>query len=239
MISYTIQQLDHIDFSSYYPDPKHSNRDQVWIRANFATSLNGVIKVDGKSDGVSGKADKAIFKYLRNHCDAIVVGASTAHKENYSVPRSNPENGKRPRLIIISKSLNIQPNAKFLDSEAKPLIVTSQKSLADSIAITEMLDGKAELVALGDETVELRRLKDLLLSRDYRTVLCEGGPTIFSYLLSQKLIDELCLTISPLIPAGEPTGIARLEEGYSTKLELANYFSVEGFLFCRYLLVKQ
>lgn len=238
MTSYRLNQLEDLDLSNYYPEPPISRNSKIWTRANFATAINGVIKVDGRSDGVSGAGDKVIFKYLRNQCDAILVGASTAKKENYSVPNANQLSGKRPRLVILSNSLDISPDAKFLSQEDQPLIVTSEKSATDKSALIDRLSGQLEVATMGNNSVDLSSLSDFLVKRNYSKVLCEGGPSIFSQLLRHQLIDELCLTISPLIAPGKPTGIAQFENNFSTKLSLASCFSVDGFLFCRYLVVK-
>lgn len=238
MTSYNLDQINDIDLSLYYPEPPVIHTGQIWIRANFATAVNGVIKVDGRSEGVSGAEDKVIFKYLRSQCDAILVGASTAREENYSVPSVNPASGKRPRLIVLSNSLNIPPDAKFLSHDHQPLIITSEKSAAEKKYLIDEFDGQLEVATLGDNAVNLSLLSDLLAEHHYPRIICEGGPTIFSQLLRHQIIDELCLTISPLIPPGTPTGIAQFKNDYSTKLSLINYFSVNGTIFCRYQVVK-
>ena len=53
------------------------------LRVNFVTSLDGAVSVDGLSAGLSGEADKEVFRLLRRDCDALLVGAGTFRAENY------------------------------------------------------------------------------------------------------------------------------------------------------------
>ncbi|MCL5076725.1 MAG: dihydrofolate reductase family protein [Actinobacteria bacterium] len=235
MASYHLEQIDQIDLSEFYPDPKLEPTNTVWIRANFATAANGVVKVDDQSQAVSGPPDRAIFNYLRKQCNAILVGAGTARKENYGVPQPNPDSHARPRLVIVSNSLDIPSNAKFLDREHPPLIVTSAKSYESNNDEIDGFGNLAEFVILGEEKVDLSRVKTLLSSMALTSVLCEGGPNLFSQLLSLKLINELCLTISPKIAGGKPTGIAELPQNLTIEMELGSHLSIDNFQFCRYI----
>ena len=235
MTSYFLEQADQIDLSGFYPDPHPESAGNGWIRANFATAVNGVVKVDGQSQAVSGPPDKIIFNYLRNHCNAILVGASTARKENYGVPQLNPDTHARPRLVVVTNSMNIPRNSKFLNQEHPPLIVTSAKSYESNMDEIYSIGDMAEFVRLGDETVDLSKIKALLSSINLTSILCEGGPSLFSQLLSLKLINELCLTISPKIAGGKPTGIAELPPDLTIEMKLASKLSIEDFQFCRYI----
>ena len=48
------------------------------LRADFVTSTDGVVAVDGTSDPLGTPADKAVFRVLRAVSDAVIVGAGTA-----------------------------------------------------------------------------------------------------------------------------------------------------------------
>ena len=63
-----------------YPD----DLANCWVRANFISTLDGSASVDGKSGGLGGPGDRALFRLMRELADVIVVGAGTVRAENYS-----------------------------------------------------------------------------------------------------------------------------------------------------------
>ncbi|MEE3205013.1 MAG: dihydrofolate reductase family protein, partial [Actinomycetota bacterium] len=73
-----------------------------------------------------------------------------------------------------------------------------------------------------------------------RTVLCEGGPHLNHQLFAAGLVDELCVSISPMLVGGVGLGSRSLLDGPSLavpiRLGLHRVLSEDGFLFCRYLL---
>ncbi len=224
------------DLLSFYPQPSESLPHRPWIRANFATTPNGVIQINGTSSGVSGPPDKEVFKFLREHCDTVLIGASTARKESYSAPKAPASSDRAPLLVVVSNSLDIPESSKFLDEESPPLIATTELSLSRHKSTVGKISHKATVKAFGKESVDFVELLAYLHAKGVRLVLCEGGPTIFSQLLGRDLIDELCLTISPRIGSGEPSGIASIGKTDSIDLSLGSYFEVDSYLFCRYLI---
>lgn len=206
------------------------------MRANFATAPNGVIKVDGTSNGVSGPPDKKVFQFLRTRCDAILVGASTARAEHYSTPRTDAETNKAPKLVVATNSLNFPDEPKFLSTTDPPFIVTSNQTVERSPDKVRQLSTKASIISFGLETVDFGALFVFLYDLGIRVILCEGGPSIFAELLTLGLVDELCLTIAPRIAPGKPTGLVTLLTDNSIDMELAANFSIDNFLFCRYLI---
>ena len=59
------------------------------------------------------------------------------------------------------------------------------------------------MITAGNGTVDLPAALRELRDRDVKVVLCEGGPTLNTELLRARLIDELCLTIAPLLTLGD------------------------------------
>ena len=82
-------------------------------------------------------------------------------------------------------------------------------------------------------------LRDLRARRNVRVVLCEGGPRVVGALLAQGLLDELFLTLSPLLVGG---GVKNVIEGPGLSppvpLELIRVLESDGYLFLRYLVAQ-
>jgi riboflavin biosynthesis pyrimidine reductase len=210
------------------------------LRANFITSVDGAIELDGRSRSLSGPADRAAFMAMRAGADVLLVGAGTVRAENYGPVKLNEATRQRrvdrgqpplPRLAVVSGAADLDPNAKVFSGDIKPLLLTSAKAADSRPDLAQV----AEVTVCGDDVVDLGyafgRLSDLGLPR----VLCEGGPTLLIGLLAHHLVDELCLTISPVL-AG--SGHRSLTTGHPLPepawFELSGLIEGDGMLLSRY-----
>jgi 5-amino-6-(5-phosphoribosylamino)uracil reductase len=67
-------------------------------------------------------------------------------------------------------------------------------------------------------------------------ILVEGGPQLLGQLFTAGLVDELCLTVSPVVAAGHAIRITNsAAETGGTALDLAHVLADDGQLICRYL----
>ena len=76
---------------------------------------------------------------------------------------------------------------------------------------------------------------DAFAKRGLRRVLCEGGPTLFGTLLDANRVDELCLTISPLLEAGGAHRIVAGAPEKARRMTLYHILVSDGTLMLRYL----
>lgn len=191
-----------------------------WLRVNFVESLDGaVVAAQGRSGGLGGAGDHAVFHALRALADVVLVGAGTAREEGYGPHRPGPELAARraadgrtgpAAIALVSGKLDLDPAARVFTEAVTPTIVlTAAASPEDRRrALAEV----ARVVVVGDEHVDLaeglRRLRDDL---GLDSVLCEGGPTLAGSLFSAGLVDELCVTLAPaLVGGGGPRIVERL-----------------------------
>lgn len=221
------------------------------LRANFAVSLDGAVELDGHSGPLGGDADRELLATLRALADVVVVGAGTARAEGYGpVWVSQARRERRaargqaplPTLAVVTRSADLDPGARLFGEARpdqpeppRPVVVTC---LAAPEWRRQRLAEVAEVLVVGDAEVDLPgalvRLRELAGGR----VLTEGGPRLLGDLVGAGLLDELCLTHSPLI-AGP--GRTRLTDGWVTppagalpELRLAALHAGGGQLFARY-----
>lgn len=203
------------------------------VRVNFVSSVDGAVSVDGRSGGLGTAADKAVFRLLRELADVVLVGAGTVRAENYNGVR-RPTRGRAtpPPVAVVTGSADLDPTAKlFTDTVVPPLILTTASAPAER---------RAALADAGGEVVALPRLTpDALLAelgrRGLRHVLCEGGPGLLGALQAADAVDELCLTISPLLVAGEAGRIAHGPPGSPPRrLTLAGALQADDALLLHY-----
>jgi riboflavin biosynthesis pyrimidine reductase len=89
----------------------------------------------------------------------------------------------------------------------RTLILTSERCAA---RLGDVVPASATVIGIGDTPqLEPAAAIDVLRTRGHELILCEGGPTLFSALVGAGVVDELFLTLSPLL-AGRPDAERRL-----------------------------
>ncbi len=223
---------DGVDLFAAYAQPRPG------VRVNFVAAADGAATLDGRSEGLSSPADKLVFRVLRAMADVVLVGAGTARIEGYGPVRLPADHREWrlahsmppvPPLAVVSRSLALDPASRmFAEADVRPLILTCTDAPA---AARQALAAVADIVT-GDSPADwLARLSE----RGLTHLLCEGGPTLFGSLLDQDLVDELCLTLSPMLTRQHSPGIVE-ERGDQRplRLDLLHVLEEDDYLFLRY-----
>jgi riboflavin biosynthesis pyrimidine reductase len=204
-----------------------------YVRVNFVSSADGAVSVEGKSGDLGGEADRLVFGVLRRLAEVVLVGAGTVRTEDYRGARK-PTQGRDlpPPIAVVTGSADLDPAARlFTDTAVPPIVLTLDSAPAER---------RERLAAAGADVVVLDRLTpDALLGalagRGLHRVLCEGGPSLFGQLLAADAVDELCLTLSPLLVGGGAGRISRGPDGTPPRgMALAGALHQDGALFLRY-----
>ena len=211
-----------------------------FVYLNMVSSLDGRAAVAGSTRKLGGAADLALLLELRTIADAVLIGTGTLRAEGYDRLIGAPDRRSRrrsaglaedPPAVLISRGLDLDWEAGLFQAPEQPvLIYTGADAAAPAVA------APVEVVRLADPTpaevmADLRR-------RGVRALLCESGPVLNGALLAAGLVDELFLTLSPLV-TGEP-GAPRIVEGGAlpapASLALRWVCHHEGELYLRYAL---
>jgi riboflavin biosynthesis pyrimidine reductase len=231
-------ELDLFGLAEAYAYPR-----ERWLRANFVSSADGAAYVDGLSGGLSSPADKQVFGILRVLADVVLVGAGTARAEEYKPARRRDSLASlragrpaAPPIALVTRTLGLNlasPLFTEAPPDARTIVITCAASDADLRAETAKV---ADVIVAGDEAVDLAAALGVLRDRGLHRVLFEGGPRLFGDLAAAGLVDELCLSLSPML-AGP--GAARIIDGAhlaaARPLALTQVLAADdGFLFCRY-----
>jgi riboflavin biosynthesis pyrimidine reductase len=231
--------LGDIDLAALYAYPAGP-----WLRANMVSSADGAAHLNGMTRGLSSEADRHLFALLRTLADVIVVGAATARAERYAPVRQHElwpdlRSGRTPTppIAVVTARLDLDPDSRLIASappSARTIIITTAQAPADRRAA---LDGRAEIIVAGQETVDLKAAVDALAERGHRRMLAEGGPHLLAQIAAAGLLDELCLTIGPLLagPGANRILAGVLSEAPPLPLTLAHVLEDNGCLFCRYV----
>jgi len=211
------------------------------LRVNFVSSLDGAATVDGRSGGLGGEDDQQLMGVLRSLADVVLVAGGTLRREGYGALRLGPENAAwrrangrtpHPRLAIVSSSLAFAASdAIFADAPERPIVVTHAASSPDRRAA---LADVADVHVAGDDAVDLREAVDALAHLGHGDLLCEGGPTLFGDLLDAGLVDELCLTLGPVLVGGDGPRIVRHADEGIRRMRLVHALPSGDLVFLRY-----
>ncbi|AEY92387.1 hypothetical protein SHJG_7120 [Streptomyces hygroscopicus subsp. jinggangensis 5008] len=226
-----------------YPEPA-PGAPRPWLRANMVSSLDGAAQHEGRSQPISSATDMRIFGTLRALADVVVVGAETVRQEGYRPARVRDEfAGARaaagqtpvPAIAIVTASLELDFTLPLFTSPLVPtLILTGAAASPDRIAAAERAG--AQVVIAGEGMgVEPARAVQALAGLGHTRLLTEGGPRLLGQLIAAEVLDELCLTLSPTLTAGNAQ---RISGGPSVavphRFALASLLEQDGFLFGRY-----
>ncbi|CAN5530498.1 pyrimidine reductase family protein [soil metagenome] len=211
-----------------------------YVVLNMVASLDGKAVAEGETKSLSAPADRALFHHLRTQADAVLVGAGTAKIERYGrATKSDELREKRadeglepePLMVIVSGRLTLPSDLPVLqEPDARVVIATGADRALEGVA------ARVEYMRTGDDLpLMLARLRE---EHGVRSVLCEGGPMLNSFLLAAGVVDELFLCVSAQIVGGATgltivTGRELLEP---SRAELQWLCEAEGDLYSRWRL---
>ena len=230
-------ELDLPGLAEAYAYPR-----ERWLRANFVTSADGAAYIDGRSAGLSADGDMRVFGILRVLADVVLVGAGTARTEEYKPARRRPSLAAlregRPEtatIALVTRTLGLHLTSSLFTEpppDARTIVITSASSDPELRAAAAKV---ADVIVAGEETVDLAAALGALHDRGLRRVLCEGGPHLFGDLSAARLLDELCLSLSPTLAGPGANRIIAGTQAPARPLTLTQVLAEDdGFLFCRY-----
>ena len=185
---------------------------------NSAMTLDGKISSYTGNSRISSKKDIVRVHKLRSKVDAIVVGINTVLIDNPMLTVRLIRNNRRscPTRIIIDSYGRIPLDSKILKTAAtiKTIIVVTKQASKDTIEKIKKLG--AHVIIVGSKLIDLKKLFNMLYKMGYRKILIEGGGELNWSCLHNGIVNELIITIAPIVLGGR-NAITLVEgRGYST-----------------------
>jgi riboflavin biosynthesis pyrimidine reductase len=196
------------------------NLDGRLVYANVVASIDGVVALEGErgsGSAISGRnlADRFLMGLLRCLADAILIGAGTLradggqpwtgryispeHEHAYAL-LSRPD----PLLAVATLKGHLDPGQPEFESGA--LVLTTDEA---SARLSRVMPAATRVLALGPAPLGGRRLVEALRAEACERVLTEGGPGLLASLLADGVLDELFLTVSPVLAGRLPGSLSR------------------------------
>jgi riboflavin biosynthesis pyrimidine reductase len=190
--------------------------DEPVLYSNFVSTIDGVVAIPSiprsnalVADGSEG--DRFVMGLLRALADAVLIGAGTLASSPtgtwlpekvfppaaraFAELRARLGRSERPQVAVLTGHGSIDPAHPALGAGA--LVLTSD---AGAVKLEDRLPDETTVLSLGSETtLDPRRVVETLRERGHASILCEAGPHTHGDLLAHGLVDDLFLTISPLV----------------------------------------
>ena len=228
------------------------------LYANFVETLDGIVAI--RSEPLSNRlvsggseTDRFVMGLLRACADCVLIGSGTLHgspKALWTAERAHPaaagafaELRRRlgleaePTLAVMTASGAVDPVHPAFEHRA--IVLTTGSG---SERCREELPAAVEIVTLyGETAVDPGEAVAALRERGCRSICSEAGPHVFGSLVAAGLVDELFLTVSPLLAGrsdlGQRLGLVEAEELLPDHREQARLLSIRrdgAHLFLRY-----
>jgi riboflavin biosynthesis pyrimidine reductase len=203
--------FDDVDFAALAPPGR------PYVVVNMVESVDGRAALEGRTKELSSEPDRAVFHALRTAVDAVMVGTGTLRAERYG------------RMVRSEERQEIR-RARGLEPEPLSIICSRSGDFPTDIPLFSDPAARLATYTTPSPAEALRRAHE---EHGVRSVLCEGGPTLNAAMLAEGVIDELFVTLAPLL-AGGAAPLTILTEGHPTPLELRWLLEGDGELFLRY-----
>lgn len=228
------------------------------LYANFVSTIDGVVALgpefpsSGSTISGHAPADRFTMALLRACAHAVLIGAGTlrasAHHlwvpeyvypdaaDEFAALRRARELSSQPELVVVTGRGDLPADHPAL--EAGALIATTSSGAA---RLRARLPASCRVLDLGDgASVDLVALIRALRERGHTRILSEAGPHLLAQLVGASLLDELFLTVSPvlagrdLIPReGIVAGLELLPD-HREQAELLSIRRQDSYIFLRY-----
>jgi riboflavin biosynthesis pyrimidine reductase len=218
------------------------DRAAAWLRVNFISSIDGAATSSGLSGGLGMPADHRVFALLRRLTDVVLVGAGTVRAEGYGPMRVGDADAEwrrnaglpaHPVFAIVSGRLDLDPASPiFTDAPVRPLVITTDSASSDARAVLARV---ADVLVCGGTSLNVDLMRTQLSDRGLAQIHCEGGPSLFGALTAAAAVDELCLTVSPRLEAGDSGRINTGPTSGPRAMGLAHVLRSDDALLLRYI----
>ena len=219
---------------------EQAHPDRPYMVANMISTADGRATLGGRTEAISSETDRNLFHALRAQVDAVMVGTGTIAIERYGPLARRPEVRERrlalglpesPVCVTASRSMELPVDAPlFQDPDSHVIVLTNSDREPPPCRCRLTVERLP-----GDELDLTAATKVLRERHGVRALLHEGGPTLLAAMLAVGVVDELFLSLSPmLVGGGEPSVVEGTALEEPLRLGLVSVLEAGSFLYLRY-----
>ncbi|WP_345802579.1 dihydrofolate reductase family protein [Microbacterium sp. AZCO] len=172
-----------------------------YVRLNLITTVTGATAgADGTSETITSRTDRYVLGAIRRAADVVVVGAETVRAEGYLLP-------KTARLAIVTSTGDLAGRLRTQGREDRPPAIVLCPATRVETVRHAVRDAAAEVWAVPTDSDRLSpaAIVATLRAHGLRGIVCEGGPALATQFVDAAVVDEICVTVSPVLErSGHP-----------------------------------
>jgi diaminohydroxyphosphoribosylaminopyrimidine deaminase/5-amino-6-(5-phosphoribosylamino)uracil reductase len=186
------------------PFASSMTKGRPWVTLKMAVSLDGKIAdASGRSKWITGPEAREAVQELRRRSDAIMVGATTARKDDPSLlPR--PARGREPYRIVVDSTGRLTPAGQLFSDEARErtIVATTARCPVSRREAYAACGAQVWCLPAAAGRVSLKAVIRKLHGLGVLQVLVEGGGEVAAALLRTGWVDELVWFVAPVVIGG-------------------------------------
>ncbi len=221
-----------------------------YILLNYALSLDGKTSTENRDPvQFTSRIDRRLMDEIRADVDAVLIGAGTLRAEDPPVriqaakrrdERVRAGKSPHPLSIVLSRSMRLPSEGRYWkDDQVDRIIATTEQTPAE---LALPFQEKAEVVRAGWSSVDLVEFCRMLSDRGVSRLLVEGGGEVNMAFWEAGLVDEIYLTLCPVVIGGSKAPTAADGTGFTAdgfrRLRLVESRRVGQELFLRYRVIR-
>jgi riboflavin-specific deaminase-like protein len=221
------------------PPQERAPADRPFVFVNMISTADGRAAREGRSATIGGDSDLQLLLDLRAAADAVLIGTGTLRAEGYDrLVRREERRARRrdaglaedPLAVVLSRRFDVPWDAGLFQAAEQPVVVYTGADAGEPPDVP----APVEVVRLA--VPGLTEMLADLRARGVRALLSEGGPTMHGALWAAGVVDELFLTIAPLVTGDEdePNIVEGGRLPDAAGLELLSVSSEGSEVFLRY-----
>lgn len=206
--------------------------------AVMVCSVDGRVAIAGRSGGLGHPADRALLRGMRAEADAVLVGTGTIAAEGYGRLVDDEDRDRRiaagrpglPPVVTITRSGRLPWQADLFAEPGWPVLAfVGERRVADTEVVADLTILERPAAALAPAAVLAE-----LGQRGIGSVTCEGGPELLAALLAAGCVDDILLTVAPLVAGGDAPGLLAATGAIGARLTLAGSWRAGDHLVLHY-----
>lgn len=184
---------------------KHITQKIPFVVAKTASSLDGKTATKTYSSRwISSPQTREYIHLLRGECDAVMVGINTVIRDNPQLTvRHQNWRGKSFVRIILDSQLRIPLTSKILNTLSRGKIFIFTLSRSSKKKAQSLREKGVEVISLYSARIELRQVLSWMGEQNIASVMVEGGGTLLTSMIEERLVDKILLTISSKLVGGK------------------------------------
>lgn len=176
--------------------------ERPYVILNAAMTLDGKIATVSGDSRISSETDLEELHRLRSDVDAVMIGIGTELGDDPLLTVRRVK-GKNPVRVIVDSFARTPIHSRLLKVRDGGRVILGVSESAPSSRIRRLEEAGINVIRCGKRKVDLNSLLERLHRLGIKRLLLEGGGNLNWSFLAARLVDEVHVTVAPLVVGGK------------------------------------